>query len=327
MKHLRKYIKNIRIRNIIILISALLSCNVSISAKSANKSTSYTAYIEHYCDVAVKHQKEYGIPASITLAQGLLESGAGRSILAKQANNHFGIKCGRSWKGKCYYYDDDAKDECFRKYKNAAESFEDHAEFLQQKRYSPLFDLKTTDYKGWAKGLKKCGYATDPKYADKLISIIERYELNRFDNKNPKHRQKEEPKSGETEEMIKDTEQILEISNPHETTQTNGLDCVIARKGDSFAVIAKEFGISAKNLAKLNDYSNPQTRLKPGDVVYIQKKNKKVDKSCEKYHIVKTGDNLQALSQLYGIRLSSLCKMNRMRASSVPIPGNKLKLR
>ena len=326
MKHLRKYIKKIRIHNTIMLITALLCINAAISAKSVNKSTSYTAYIERYRDVAVEHQKEYGIPASITLAQGLLESGAGRSILARQANNHFGIKCGRAWKGKCYYYDDDAKDECFRKYKNAAESFSDHAFFLQQKRYAPLFKLKITDYKGWAKGLKKCGYATDPKYADKLISIIERYELDKFDSKNTKRKHQEDNNS-DAEEMLKDAKQIEEIINPHETGKTNGLDCIIVREGDTFAVIGKEFGISAERLAKFNDISNPETRLTPGEVVYIQQKNKKVDKSYEKYHTVKPGDSLQALSQLYGIRLSSLCKINRMRASSAPIPGNKLKLR
>ena len=142
-------------------------------AAGQSLSADYLAYIEQYRETAVRQQQEYGIPASITLAQGLLESGAGQSRLATEGNNHFGIKCHNTWKGDGIYMDDDEKGECFRKYGNAAESFEDHARFLKRKRYEPLFSLDVTDYKGWANGLKKCGYATDPRYASKLISIIE----------------------------------------------------------------------------------------------------------------------------------------------------------
>ena len=326
MKHLRKYIKIFRNRNILAAISTLFCLAVSFSANSAAKSDSYEKYIRRYKAVAVEHRDRYGIPASITLAQGLLESGAGRSVLAKQANNHFGIKCGRSWKGKCYYHDDDAKDECFRVYKNAAESYGDHAAFLRQKRYSRLFDLKITDYKGWAKGLKKCGYATDPKYPEKLIALIEKYELYRYDKVKSGDIKREKDLS-DVPEIDKAEDEIPEITNPHEITQTNGLDCIIARDGDTFAKLGTEFGIKARHLAGYNDIADSSENPKPGDIVYIQKKHKKVDKSCEKYHVVKPGDTLQALSQLYGIRLSSLCSMNRLRASSVPIPGKKLKLR
>ena len=148
-------------------IISLLALTLSFSQLSAQrKNKAYLDYIEKYSSLAVKHQKQYGIPASITLAQGLLESGAGRSELARMSNNHFGIKCHSDWKGKRVYYDDDKKDDCFRKYNKPEDSFEDHARFLKRARYASLFELKVTDYRGWAKGLKRCGYATDKSYAN-----------------------------------------------------------------------------------------------------------------------------------------------------------------
>ena len=158
----------------------------SSQAAAQAKSAAYLEYIERYHRIAIMHQQQYGIPASITLAQGLLESRAGRSRLAVQGNNHFGIKChGKRWNGGKIYADDDAPDECFRSYHSADDSFEDHARFLKQRRYAPLFELKVTDYKGWARTLRKCGYATDKRYADKLIDIIETYELYRYDTGQP----------------------------------------------------------------------------------------------------------------------------------------------
>ena len=152
-------------------------------------------YIKTYSSVAKSEMNKYGIPASITLAQGLLESGMGIGYLAKNANNHFGIKCHKNWKGGRIYYDDDEKGECFRVYLNPLESYYDHSIFLKDRsRYSFLFDLKSNDYIGWAKGLKKAGYATDPKYSTKLISLIERYNLSRFDNSNFKTLNKKEEK-------------------------------------------------------------------------------------------------------------------------------------
>ena len=139
-------------------------------------------YIKKFAPAAVKNMRFYRIPASITLAQGVLESGYGEGTLAKKANNHFGIKCHKGWKGKSIRHDDDAKNECFRSYKNPLRSYRDHSLFLVGRdRYSSLFKLKRKDYKGWARGLKAAGYATDPKYAEKLISLIERFNLTRFD--------------------------------------------------------------------------------------------------------------------------------------------------
>lgn len=143
-----------------------------------NKSNSTQDYINTYTKIAIEQEKQYGIPACITLAQGILESGSGRSRLATEANNHFGIKCHNDWKGKKIYKDDDKKNECFRVYDNAEQSYIDHSLFLVgKKRYADLFKLKITDYKGWAKGLKKAGYATNPKYPQLLIDIIELYDL------------------------------------------------------------------------------------------------------------------------------------------------------
>ena len=169
------------------LVAALMLLVAAIlPAAGQALSSDYLIYIEQYKATAVRQQQEYGIPASITLAQGLLESGAGNSTLATEGNNHFGIKCHNTWKGEGIYHDDDEKNECFRKYDSAEESFEDHARFLKKKRYAPLFQLNVTDYKGWAKGLKQCGYATDPTYASKLINIIEVYGLSAYDTGPPK---------------------------------------------------------------------------------------------------------------------------------------------
>lgn len=156
--------------------------------KAANKENpnfaTYTtvAYIDAFKSVAIEEMNKYGIPASITLAQGILESDKGNSSLAKYANNHFGIKCTSDWKGKAYYKDDDQNNDCFRVYKDARESYKDHSEFLKRKRYSFLFELDKNDYKNWAIGLKTAGYATNPKYPDLLIGIIEKYQLNQYDS-------------------------------------------------------------------------------------------------------------------------------------------------
>ena len=157
-------------RSVFIALAALLF-STALRCAAADP---YEVYIETYCRLAVEHQEEYGIPASITLAQGLLESGAGRSRLAKEGNNHFGIKCHKEWKGKKMLRDDDAPNECFRVYNTAEESFADHSKFLRRTRYQKLFSLPVTDYKSWARGLRECGYATDPNYAARLITIIER---------------------------------------------------------------------------------------------------------------------------------------------------------
>lgn len=274
-------------------------------ADAQRRNSQYLDYIEKYKDEAVEQMQRYHIPASITLAQGLLESAAGRSTLTRKSNNHFGIKCGSGWRGRRTYHDDDARGECFRVYKNARESYEDHSRFLAGKqRYAALFQLKTTDYKGWARGLKKAGYATSPTYATKLIELIELYELDRFDDS-----------------RLQDTW----IANPHEPFLANGLLYVVARSGDTFESLSDEFGISARKLRKYNDLYKGYT-LRQGDIIYLEKKNRRAHKTY-KTHVVRPGESMYLISQRYGIRLDRLYKMNGCSADYAPQTGDVLRLR
>ena len=283
----------------------LLISTFPLSMLGQRRHQHYIDYIEKYNKEAVEQMHRYRIPASITLAQGLLESGAGRSTLTRKSNNHFGIKCGNDWRGKKTYHDDDARGECFRVYKNARESYEDHSRFLAGKqRYASLFSLKTTDYKGWARGLKKAGYATSPTYATKLIEIIELYELDRFDDG-----------------KLKGTW----IANPHEPYLANGLLYVIARAGDTWEGLSEEFDISARRLRKYNDLYKGY-KLQQGDIIYLEKKNRRAHKAY-KTHIVQPGESLYLISQRYGIRLERLYKMNDKTVDYAPRVGEVLRLR
>ena len=252
--------------------------------------------------------KKYHIPASITLAQGLLESGAGQSTLARKSNNHFGIKCGSDWRGKTVRHDDDARGECFRAYKHPKQSYEDHSKFLANRpRYAFLFKLKITDYKGWARGLKKAGYATNPRYADQLIDIIELYDLHKYDTKGGLKWMKENP-------------------NPHQPYIANGLLYMVVRAGDTWKSISKEFDISQKKLRKYNDLYKGY-ELQPGDILYLEKKNRKAQKE-HIVHVLRAGESMYLISQKYGIRLKNLYKLNKMDADEpAPEVGTILRLR
>ena len=283
----------------------IISC-LTLQAQTRNKQ--YENYIKKYRELAVEEMKKYHIPASITLAQGLLESGAGQSTLARKSNNHFGIKCGGDWTGKTVSHDDDARGECFRAYKHPKESYEDHSKFLAgRSRYASLFKLKITDYKGWARGLKKAGYATNPRYADQLIGIIELYELHKYDEKNYLKWIKKNP-------------------NPHQTYIANDLLYIVVRAGDSWKSISKEFDISQKKLRKYNDLYKGYA-LQVGDILYLEKKNKKADKE-HIVHVLRAGESMYSISQKYGIRLKNLYKMNKMDADDpAPEVGTILRLR
>lgn len=264
------------------------------------KSVVYERYIDKYKDIAIEQMHKYHVPASITLAQGLFESGAGLSRLAQDANNHFGIKCHR-WNGARIYHDDDERNECFRSYNHARESYEDHSLFLVQgARYKELFKLKNTDYKGWARGLKKAGYATNPRYAEKLIEIIELYNLDQYDK--AKHSRREKINS-----------HIYVSSMPaHVIYFFNDNYYVKAKQGDTFRSLSDETGISYKRLAKFNerDYNDV---LSQGDIIYLKKKKTKAPKEFKgRPHIVKSGESMYLISQLYGIRLESLYKLNKL---------------
>lgn len=291
------------------------------------------AYIEKYKATAIKKMKEHGIPASITLAQGILESGDGKSSLATKANNHFGIKCHKEWTGKTYTMDDDAKDECFRKYKSAEQSFEDHSLFLTTRdRYAFLFEYKATDYKKWAHGLKKAGYATNPNYAQLLIKVIEDNHLDRFDDMKYVPKEKENGlaqnesngKYPEFAEGSNDDFHPVSISQTNRVIyETNGVQYVLALKQDSWQVIAEEFGFYTKQILDFNSASK-KTELNPGDRVYIEKKNKKAEVL---YHIVQQGENLQSISQKYAVRTKNIRKLNKIKRNEDLIAGQRLKLR
>ena len=284
----------------------LIICCLTLQAQTRNKQ--YEAYIKKYRELAVEEMKKYHIPASITLAQGLLESGAGQSALARKSNNHFGIKCGSDWYGKTVSHDDDARGECFRAYKHPKDSYEDHSKFLAGRpRYVSLFKLNITDYKGWARGLKKAGYATNPRYADQLIGIIELYELYKYDDKNYLKWIKKNP-------------------NPHQTYIANGLLYIVVRAGDSWKSISQEFDISQKKLRKYNDLYKGYA-LQVGDILYLEKKNKKADKE-HIVHVLRAGESLYSISQKYGIRLKNLYKLNKMDEDDpAPKIGTILRLR
>ena len=269
-------------------------------------------YIREYKDIAIKEMNRVGIPASITLAQGILESGSGNSTLAVKANNHFGIKCHNTWNGAKVYHDDDKKGECFRKYRTAYDSYTDHSDFLNNaSRYSSLFDLKVTDYKGWARGLKKAGYATARDYDKQLIHIIEKYELYKYD-KTQKAKFDPEP-----DKPV--------ISSGHEVKLNNNIKYILVKKGDTYNSISYEFGLMKWQLAKYNDI-NPESKLNPGSMLYLQPKRKKA--SIEnKYHIVKEGENMYYISQKYGIKLDELYRKNLMIKGDQPKTGDKIYLR
>lgn len=292
-------------KSILPLLALVLGAWISASAQSRSKR--YEEYIHKYKELAIEQMERYKIPASITLAQGLLESGAGQSELTRRSHNHFGIKCGGNWNGKTTYHDDDARGECFRVYKNARESYEDHSRFLAGRpRYASLFKLKTTDYKGWAHGLKKAGYATSPTYAGSLIRIIELYELQQYDTRKGKR--------GKTQPIT-----------PHETYLANKLLYIIAREGDTFELIAEEFDISERKLIKYNDLYKGYT-LQEGDIVYLQKKNRKALKP-NILHKVEAGESMHSVAQRYGMRLKTLYKLNDKTTEYTPQTGDYLRLR
>ena len=280
-------------------------------ANDASTLSSYHRYIHKYKDLAIEQQHKYKIPASITLAQGLLESGAGMSDLAKRPNNHFGIKC-HDWKGKRVYHNDDLRGECFRKYDAVKDSYEDHSKFIALRpRYASLFQLNIRDYRGWAKGLQKCGYATDKKYANKLIKVIEEYELYEYDSAK---RKKAPTKDNTSTPTIRYT-----------IYRSNGLLYVHARRGDSLEEIARNTGISVRKLSKFNEIPK-DFPLQANDIVYLEKKKKRANKPHFDY-VVRIGDSMHSISQQFGIQMKSLYKLNKKDKDYIPEEGDVLKLR
>ena len=294
------------------LYSSLLTLNAQIRWNER-----YQQYIDLYKDIAIEEMHRWKIPASITLAQGIFESGAGQSELAVKGNNHFGIKC-HGWNGRKVYHDDDSRNECFRAYNSVYESYEDHSRFLANgQRYRSLFNLKITDYKGWARGLKAAGYATNPAYADKLIELIQLYKLYEFDNAKTVDRF-----------MVEHTKDHgVKGVSLHPIKIFNKNYYLVARRGDSFQSIGQEIGISYRKIAKYNE-RNHRDRLTEGEVIWLKKKQKKAPKDYKgRLHYVRQGESMYSIAQSYGIRLKSLYKMNHMSPDDDLHIGQGLKLR
>ena len=303
--------------NKILLISFFLILNWAyVQAQPSERRITREEYIEMYKDDAIREMIKSGVPASITLAQGILESGDGNSPLAVYAKNHFGVKCHSGWKGKSMRLDDDAKDECFRKYETVYESFRDHSEFLvTRSRYDFLFDLKITDYKAWAKGLKKAGYATNPKYADLLIMLIEKNDLSQYDN----YAKVPPRKLSKT----RSSQFLASVGHERVIKLHNHIKYIKAKKGDTFYGITQDFKMNLWQIFKYNDL-NKSDLLKVGDIIYLQPKK---NKSKEKFHTAKAGETMRDISQLYGVKLKKLYKKNRMFIGTQPNIGDKIHLK
>jgi len=302
-------------RFVALILAVFLGVIFSVSDVHAQK-MSRQEYINKYKDIAIKEMNRSGIPASITLAQGILESGDGNSRLAVKGKNHFGIKC-HGWKGKKIFEDDDAKNECFRRYKSAEESYHDHTQFLMNgPRYSFLFEYKQRDYKSWARGLKKAGYATAPTYAERLIKLIEENELHQYDVKQRRSRDRED-------ERIDIDDFELELGR--KILERNRINYILATEEDTYASLTEELELLPFELAKYNEMPR-DAELNKGQVLYIQPKRKKASVEF-KTHVVEEGENMYKISQMYGIRLASLYKMNLMETGSQPEAGQELNLR
>ncbi len=303
------------------------------------KKISPEEYISKYKDDAIKEMNRAGVPASITLAQGMLESGNGNSELARKAKNHFGIKCHSSWNGPIYRVDDDKKDECFRKYKTVWQSYRDHSDFLKGgKRYAFLFELKQTDYKGWSRGLKKAGYATNKRYANLLIDIIERHNLNQFVKKK-RFRNRDKVQVGEEAGIIEevnnrsrarleeegdDNFEIEVGGNSRRVKKSpNWINYIEVKSGDTYYSLAKTFNIPIKRLYKYNE-CNSDTLLKIGTLIYLQPKKAK---GTQKVYVFKPGDDIYRVSQEFGIKLKHIYKRNKWTPSYKPIAGEKVLLK
>ncbi len=337
-----------RIRLVVVPLFLLISYFLNAQQLS---NMDYGAYIKEYKSVAVREMKLYKIPASITLAQGMIESGCGKSTLARNTKNHFGIKCQNDWSGDTYLHDDDKEKECFRKYQDVDASFRDHSIFLTtRKRYSALFELPLNDYKGWAYGLKAAGYATNPDYANILIRLIETNKLYLFDDtlnteENVLKTDAEDASVEAKKPATKDNRSIslegriifrknYKVSDPasfeiaytsemgRKVYENYNVPFVFAKKDDTWFTVAKEFGIYAFQIYRQNDLkeSDPIT---PGQILYLEAKKRK---NSEKTYKVKKGDSMYSISQEKCIKLIQLLKYNKLRTGEEPNPGYVLKL-
>ena len=301
----------------------VLSC-LSVGLWAQSKNATYEAYIDEYREVAIEQQRKHGIPASITMAQAILESAAGQSELATKANNHFGIKYTSDSPGKTYKYDDNRQNECFRKYAEVADSYEDHSLFLKRKRYESLFALSMGDYKNWAYGLKACGYATDPKYPEKLIRLIELYDLNKLTFDKTIVRSDSDSKKKlfiddegtdiafieqeKVEDYPMPPMEELQLFHNHRSGYRNGVRYIVAGPNETFASLALFLNMYERTLRKYNDALDTR-ELREGDIVYIYPKKNRAAKRYP-YCYFRGEDTAWDIAQKYGIKLKSLYKLN-----------------
>jgi len=290
-------------------------------------------YIKKYCQVAVEEMGRTGVPASITLAQGILESGSGTSQLSIKGNNHFGIKCHSDWTGGKMYADDDAKNECFRMYANASESFRDHSDFLRNnKRYASLFQLDPTDYRGWAMGLKKAGYATSPTYATRLIEIIENYSLAQYDSGTfvPESVDANLPIADAQVDDSKPTRYYssngFELSmTEYSLGSTNNTQYIVLKYKMDIEVLSRKLGMAPWQLPKYNDLPKKYT-VSPGEIIYLKPKRNKAEKKYTE-HVVANDETMRDISQKYAVKIKKLYKMNGWEQGVQPVEGSKIRLR
>ena len=289
-------------------------------------------YINTYKDIAISEMKRSGIPASIKMAQGILESANGNSPLAAVANNHFGIKC-HGWEGEEIFHDDDKKDECFRRYKNAKDSWIDHTDFLTSRsRYAFLFEYKSTDYKNWANGLRKAGYATDPQYPQKLISLIERHKLHQYDtgvkvDKSAASQPTTTIGSKNTPAKTADAWNDFTSFNidRHSVRENNRTNYVTAKDGDSYTSLSNELDMMPWQLPRYNE-AKATDELREGQIVYLQPKRRKAERGKET-HTMREDETMYLISQQYAVKLSRLYVLNRMEEGLQPKTGEVLNLR
>lgn len=328
---------NFRSTRLLFFIIVFLYSPVVLFAQS---SADVQAYIAKYRDLALEQENRYGVPASITLAQGILESGAGKSMLAQNANNHFGVKVYGGWTGPEYQaWDDEPQKSRFRKYSSVVESYIDHSIFLKNNsRYNSLFSISVYDYRGWAIGLQKAGYATAGNYAKALIGLIDAYRLYAI-NGGVKLRagktvtitkvitseipvdldcQMDESEESEEEKVVKEVIKRFVV-------EINGVRCTILYPGESLASISQKYDIPQYKILEFNEITD-ESSLNEGDIVYLQKKKKKYT-GIQDFYRVKDDDTLYAISQQFGITMSSLAKMNNIDMFSRLQEGEKLMLK
>jgi LysM repeat protein len=306
------------------MVSFLIGCMPFVKAQS----TSTPQYIAMYKDIAIDEMKRSGIPASITLAQGVLETQSGNSWLVQNSNNHFGIKCKNNWTGQTVNYDDDARQECFRKYNTAAESYKDHSDFLKNNpRYSFLFQFQLEDYKSWAYGLKQAGYATSKTYPQQLIKVIEDYNLQQYTMEGEGLVARSTPSTVTTTKPSttttgKSTTAAAEKPIPSGVFEINGRKVLYAQAGTALIQLADEKDIKLRNLVKYNDLANDDP-LPKSNYIFLEKKGKT---GKNDFHVVKQGETMYDISQAEGIQLRWLRRRNRMKEGEEPAAGQRLAL-